>query len=79
MTQADEQDTAAWYNLGLARAWIGENATAIEALDRFVALETDESAAAEAWTLAEVLRCGHGMEEQADYVGRVGYEQNGSQ
>ena len=67
LAQADEQDAAAWYNLGLARAWIGENAKAIEALDRFVALETNEAAAGEAWALAEVLRCGHGMEEQADY------------
>jgi tetratricopeptide (TPR) repeat protein len=67
LTQADEQDGAAWYNLGLARAWIGDNAKAIEALDRYVALEADEAAAGEAWTLAEVLRCGHGMEDQADY------------
>jgi tetratricopeptide (TPR) repeat protein len=67
LTQADEKDAAAWYDLGLARAWIGDNAAAIEALDRFVALETDESAAGEAWTLAEVLRCGHSMEDRADY------------
>jgi tetratricopeptide (TPR) repeat protein len=67
LTQADDQDAAAWYNLGLARAWIGDNARAIEALDKFVALETEESAAAQAWTLAEVLRLGHGMEDEADY------------
>ena len=67
LTQTDEQDAAAWYDLGLARAWIGENGRAVEALDRFVVLEQDELAAAEAWTLAEVLRCGHGQEEQSDY------------
>jgi tetratricopeptide (TPR) repeat protein len=67
LTQADEQDAAAWYNLGIARAWMGENGPAIEALDKFTALESDEAAAADAWTLAEVLRLGHGMEEQADY------------
>ncbi|HMF13867.1 MAG TPA: tetratricopeptide repeat protein, partial [Gemmataceae bacterium] len=39
LTQADEQDSAAWYDLGLALAWVGENARAVEALDRFVALE----------------------------------------
>src|SRR5262249_38847113 len=59
-------DAAAWYNLGLARAWIGENGQAIQAFDRFVSLEGDETTAAQAWTLAEVLRCGHGMEDQAD-------------
>jgi tetratricopeptide (TPR) repeat protein len=67
LTQADAQDAAAWYDLGLARAWIGDNAPAVEALDRFVSLEPDETVAGEAWTLAEVLRCGHGMEDRADY------------
>jgi tetratricopeptide (TPR) repeat protein len=67
LTQADDQDAAAWYNLGLARAWIGDNARAIEALDKFVVLEPDEATAAEAWTLAEILRLGHGMEDEADY------------
>src|SRR5262249_39760996 len=67
LTQADEQDAAARYNLGLARARVRDNAPAVEALDRYVALEPDDAKAAEAWTLAEVLRCGHGMEEQADY------------
>ena len=30
-------------------------------------LETDEEKAGEAWALAEVLRCGYGMDEQSDY------------
>jgi tetratricopeptide (TPR) repeat protein len=61
-------DTAAWYNLGLTRAWLGDNQRALEALDRYVGLEADESRAALAWALAEALRFGQGMEDQADYV-----------
>ena len=61
-------ERTAWYNLGLTRAWLGENAPALEALDRYVALEADEIAAAAAWALAEVLRFGQGMEDHADYV-----------
>ncbi len=68
LTAQDGQDAAAWYNLGLTRAWLGENASALEALDRYVGLESDDLRAAEAWELGEVLRCGVGMEEQADYV-----------
>src|SRR5438105_3729773 len=59
----DERDAASWFNLGLTRAWLGDNAAALEALDRYVGLEPDEARAAEAWALAEVLRCGYGLEE----------------
>lgn len=68
LTQDDGNDAAAWYNLGVTQAWLGQNRAAVEALDRYVALEADENAAAQAWTLAEVLRCGQGMEDEADYV-----------
>jgi tetratricopeptide (TPR) repeat protein len=64
----DAEDAAAWYNLGLSRAWLGENRGAVEALDNYVAREPDEAKAGAAWDLAEVLLCGHGMEDQADYV-----------
>ena len=64
----NDQDAAAWYNLGLCRAWMGDNPGAIEALDRYVQQENDASKAADAWALAEVLRCGQGMEDHADYV-----------
>lgn len=64
----DPEDAAAQYNLGLARAWLGDNRGALEALENYVRLEPDESKAAAAWTLGEVLRLGHGMEEQADYI-----------
>ena len=57
-----------WYNLALVLAWLGENPAAVEALGRYVQLEPDESKAGAAWTLAEILRCGHGMEKEADYV-----------
>jgi len=68
LTRDRPNDVAAWYNLGLARAWLGENAKAVEALDRYVLGEANEERAAAAWTLAEVLRCGRGMEEQTDHV-----------
>jgi tetratricopeptide (TPR) repeat protein len=68
LTEEDANDAAAWYNLGLTRAWLGDNRAALEALDRYVALETDEEKAVAAWALAEVLRCGVGAEEVADYV-----------
>ena len=50
------------------RAWLGENRAALEALEHYVRLEPDEGRAASAWALAEVLRFGQGMEDQADYV-----------
>ena len=67
LTAADPEDAAAWYNLGLCLGWLGDNRRALEALDRYVTLETDESQAAAAWTLAEVLRRSQGLEELADY------------
>jgi tetratricopeptide (TPR) repeat protein len=67
LTKENANDAAAWYNLGLAHAWLGDNAPALEALGRYVELETDESAAAEAAALMEVLRCGQGLEDEGDY------------
>src|SRR5262245_55781782 len=49
LTQEVHEDGAAWYNLGLCYAWLGDHPPALEALDRYVALETDESRAAAAW------------------------------
>jgi tetratricopeptide (TPR) repeat protein len=68
LTAENEADAAALYNLGLVRSWLGDNSGALEALDRYVTLEPDEQRAADAWALAEVLRFGQGMEDQADYV-----------
>ncbi|MFO0807083.1 MAG: tetratricopeptide repeat protein [Gemmataceae bacterium] len=67
-------DSAALYNLGLVRAWLGDNGPAVEALGKSVDLEADEERATESWALAEVLRCGHGMDSVADHVEhRVGF------
>jgi tetratricopeptide (TPR) repeat protein len=68
LTEAHADNRAAWFNLGLVRAWLGDNAQAIAALDRYVQLEPDESQAAGAWALAEVLRYGAGMEAEADVI-----------
>jgi tetratricopeptide (TPR) repeat protein len=68
LTRDDGADRAAWYNLGLTRAWLGENPAAVEALEQYVAQENDEAEAAQAWALVEVLRLGHDMVEQADIV-----------
>lgn len=68
LTRDDETDAAAWFNLALARAWVGDNRAAIEALEKHIALEGDENKAAVAAALGEVLRCGHGMDEHTDYV-----------
>src|SRR5207245_137333 len=55
---AEQPDlAAAWYNLGLTRAWLGENVKAVEALERYIELETDEARSEAAGSLTEVLRC----------------------
>lgn len=67
LTKEDPNDAAAWFNLGLAHAWLGDNPSALEALRRYVELESDENAAGEAAALMEVLRCGKGQEDEGDY------------
>ena len=59
-------NASAWYNLGLACAWGGLNARAIEAFGHYVELEKDANAAADAWDLAEILRLGAGAEDLSD-------------
>jgi tetratricopeptide (TPR) repeat protein len=68
LTTDQPEEAAGWYNLGLTRAWLGDNARAVEALDRCVQLDSDETQAGQTWALAEVLLCGHGTEEQANYL-----------
>jgi len=65
----DAQDAAAWFNIGLVRAWLGDNPRAIEALYQSIELEADLALAAEAGALIEALKCGDGMIEQSDYQG----------
>jgi len=68
LTGEDENDAAAWYNLGLSHAWNGNNLAAVDALDRYVGLEEDDVKAEEAWALAETLLCGQGTEDRANFV-----------
>ena len=68
LAKADPEDPSVWFNLGITQAWLGTNNSALESLERYIVLESDEALAAEAETLGEVLRCGQGMEDQADYV-----------
>lgn len=67
-TQKHPADPAAWFNLGLVDAWLGNNQAAIESLAQYVERESDETKAAEAWAIAEVLRCGQGLDADADVV-----------
>lgn len=60
-------DPAFFYNLGLTRAWVGENQRAIEALDEYVRQAADEQEAAEAWALAEAIRLDGGKDVETDY------------
>ncbi len=60
-------DAPALYNLAISRAWLGDNKGALDAIDRYLDREADEAAATEMATLAEVLRCGQGLEEEGDY------------
>jgi tetratricopeptide (TPR) repeat protein len=67
LTKDDANDVSAWFNLGLTRAWVGDNRPALEALNRYVELEPDEENATAATALMEVLRFGEGMGDESDY------------
>lgn len=67
LTQEDASDKAAWFNLGVAQSWLGENRKALDAFDRYLDLESDEEKLTLAGTLQEILRCGQGLENDADY------------
>jgi tetratricopeptide (TPR) repeat protein len=67
ITQQAPQNAAAWYNLGLSRAWLGDNQGAVEAFNRYLDLEADDARATETAALLEVLRCGAGLEAESDY------------
>jgi Tfp pilus assembly protein PilF len=69
LTRQTPDDPAAWFNLGLVLAWMGENTKAIPALVKSIELETDDRRAEEAGALAEVLRCGYGVPpEETDHL-----------
>ena len=61
-------DAAAWFNLGLVRAWMGEQPAALAALNKSIELDADDFRIEEAAALGEVLKCASGMENDADYL-----------
>jgi Tfp pilus assembly protein PilF len=67
LTTEDATDAAAWFNLALAQAWLGENRKSLDALEKYYPLEEDETRAARAAALAEVLLCCRGLENESDY------------
>jgi predicted Zn-dependent protease len=68
LTALTPDDPAAWFNLGVVLAWLGEQPKAVAALAKSVEFETDDYRAEEAAALAEVLRCGYGMENDSDHI-----------
>jgi tetratricopeptide (TPR) repeat protein len=68
LTRLTPGDPAAWFNLGVVLAWMGEQPKAVAALATSIELETDDRRAEEAGALAEVLRCGYGMENDTDHL-----------
>ncbi|MDY3555674.1 tetratricopeptide repeat protein [Gemmata sp. JC717] len=68
LTKLTPDDPAAWFNLGLVLAWLGEQPRAVAALVKSLEFETDDHRAEEAGALAEVLRCGAGMENDTDHI-----------
>jgi tetratricopeptide (TPR) repeat protein len=75
LTKQVPTDPAAWFNLGLVRAWLGDQGPAVEALNKSLELEYADPAAEETAALVEVLKCGHGMAEESDYVEHRAYFQ----
>ncbi len=70
LLESAPEDAEATWNLAVCQAWMGWNRSAVETLDRFVDLTHDAmpDRAADAWTLAELLRHGAGAEDLADAV-----------
>ena len=68
LSELDPEDADSWFNRGLCLAWAGRDQEAIECLGQVVSLEADKEPrkAAEAWTLAEILRQGGGAENLSD-------------
>jgi tetratricopeptide (TPR) repeat protein len=75
LTREFPEEPAAWHNLGLARAWLGENPAAVEAFGKYLELEADEEQASDAWAFAEALRLGPEMIDSCDYLEHGAYFQ----
>jgi tetratricopeptide (TPR) repeat protein len=73
LADEDLADSHARFNQGLCLAWLGLNTEAVEALDLAVRTmaEPEPEVAADAWTLAEILRQGGGAESLADDLNHV--------
>ncbi len=67
LTAKIPSDPAAWFNLGVVRAWLGDQGPALDALSKSLDAEYDDANAEETAALAEVLKCGQGMEADCDY------------
>jgi tetratricopeptide (TPR) repeat protein len=67
ITTSDSRHPAGWFNLGLVRAWLGDNRKAVDDLNRSIELDSNDTRIEEASALTEVLRCGEGMEEDTDH------------
>lgn len=68
LAKAAKADPLASYNAGLLAAWLGDNKPAIMAFEQYIERERDESKAAEAAALVEVLRLGEDLMDESDYV-----------
>ena len=68
LVKDDPRDGAAWYNLGVVRAWLGDNSGAVEAFERRLQLETDEEEAVKIAEIMLVLYWATSMEESSDFV-----------
>ncbi len=71
LTASDPTDIPACYNSALTLAMVGNNAKALEALDRYFQLEKDESRLIAATGLRIVLRADIGLTNQSDFIDRI--------
>lgn len=67
LTQEHPHDAEAWFNLALCEAWLGNNPAALDALEQYIDLETDQDRVNEAVGLSQALQFGRGAEERSDY------------
>jgi tetratricopeptide (TPR) repeat protein len=68
LVKDDPRDAAAWYNLGVARAWLGDNAGAVDAFEHRLKLETDAEEAAKIAEIMLVLNWATTTEETSDFT-----------
>jgi tetratricopeptide (TPR) repeat protein len=67
LTTDAPNDPAGWFNLGLSNAWLGNSAEAVEALNKSIDLEIDDSRAEEASALVELMKIAVNMQDETDY------------